>query len=136
MIIEALPEFSQITDNLWLSGIPKNIDKFKYVFNFVGKAVYYISCGQQVTICPFNDCDFMPNETMLHELADAVLVASKKGPTLVHCAAGINRSALVLGMALIKDGMKPVDAINLMRTKRGDIVLYNKTFENWLLTQG
>lgn len=134
-MIEIMPECSQITDTLYLGAIPKDIQQYKYVFNLSGKAAYYISCNQRVMICPFNDCDLVPDEEMLYEIANHVSAAGKKGKTLVHCAAGINRSALILALSLIIDGMKPADAIALLREKRGDIILYNKTFENWLLQQ-
>lgn len=138
-----LPEISKITDTLYLGAQPKDIQQcavlsapFSYVFNFSGQVKYYIACKQKVIICPFNDCDLMPDIDMLHEMSDAMLAASKKGPTLSHCAAGINRSALVLSLTLIKDGMKPKDAIALLREKRGNMVLSNNTFENWLLRNG
>jgi protein-tyrosine phosphatase len=55
---------------------------------------------------------------------------------LVRCQAGLNRSGLVLGLILIKDGLKPAEAIARIRDNRGDDALFNRDFHNWLLTEG
>lgn len=70
------------------------------------------------------------------ELRDIVVTAHrdwKNGKrVLVRCQAGINRSGLVMALMLIREGYTAEDAINLMRTKRGEAVLANKHFEAWL----
>jgi hypothetical protein len=134
---ELIEEYNEIIPNLFLGSHPSDINKFDYVFALNGRPTYYIALGKMVICRPFNDVDClpMPNEEMLHELADLVLKCITKGPTLVHCAAGINRSSLVLGLALIHQGMKPADAVALIREKRSKMCLSNKTFENWLLNQ-
>lgn len=53
-----------------------------------------------------------------------------------NCQAGFNRSGLIAGLALVLDGMAPVDAIALMRAQRSPLVLCNPVFENWLLSYG
>jgi protein-tyrosine phosphatase len=60
----------------------------------------------------------------------------RRGPTLVHCTAGVNRSALIVAAALIQEGMDAAPAIALLRAKRGPDVLFNQNFERWLLTDG
>jgi protein-tyrosine phosphatase len=55
---------------------------------------------------------------------------------LIRCQAGLNRSGLVLALILIKDGVAPEDAINLIRTHRGPDALFNLNFANWLITAG
>ena len=55
---------------------------------------------------------------------------------LVRCQAGLNRSGLVLALILIKDGLKPAEAIARIRDNRGDDALFNRDFHNWLLTEG
>jgi protein-tyrosine phosphatase len=67
------------------------------------------------------------------ELATLVNECRKIGPTLVHCQAGLNRSGLVAGAALVLDGVSPKNAIKLLRENRSPAVLCNKTFESWLL---
>ena len=55
---------------------------------------------------------------------------------LVRCQAGLNRSGLVLALILIKDGLKPAEAIARIRDNRGEDALFNREFNNWLLQEG
>jgi hypothetical protein len=52
---------------------------------------------------------------------------------VVNCAAGLNRSGLIVGRALIALGHEPADAISLIRAARGPRALFNRTFEAFLL---
>jgi protein-tyrosine phosphatase len=75
--------------------------------------------------------DFQTDE--LHDIVVAAHRDWKKGKrVLVRCQAGINRSGLVMALMLIREGYSADEAINLMRTKRGEAVLANKHFESWL----
>jgi hypothetical protein len=141
-LFEIIEEMSQITDTIWVGGHPRTIhnvpeilEPFKYVFCFDGRPSYYAGAGQMVTACAFDDRAYLPDEGMLHHLADMVLAASQKGKTLVHCAGGINRSVLITTLALIKGGMKPLDAIALIRAKRSHHCLSNKVFYDWVVKQ-
>jgi protein-tyrosine phosphatase len=51
----------------------------------------------------------------------------------VNCAAGLNRSGLIVGRALIALGYEPHDAIRRIRAARGPRALFNRTFEEFLL---
>ncbi len=55
---------------------------------------------------------------------------------LVRCQAGLNRSGLVLALILIKDGLSPKAAIDLIRANRGEDALFNRDFHNWLMVEG
>jgi protein-tyrosine phosphatase len=55
---------------------------------------------------------------------------------LVRCQAGLNRSGLVLALILIKDGLKPAEAIARIRDNRGEDALFNQDFHKWLLKEG
>lgn len=66
------------------------------------------------------------------EIARLVNECRAKGPTLVHCQAGLNRSGLIAATALMLDGMTADEAIATLRSSRSPAVLCNKTFENWL----
>ena len=55
---------------------------------------------------------------------------------LVRCQAGLNRSGLVLALILIKDGLSPKAAIDLIRANRGEDALFNRDFYNWLMVEG
>jgi hypothetical protein len=55
---------------------------------------------------------------------------------LVHnCQAGLNRSGLISALSLIERGWLPGHAIQLLRAKRHDLVLCNKSFEKYLRKQ-
>lgn len=66
------------------------------------------------------------------ELATLVNECRADGPTLVHCQAGLNRSGLVAGAALVLSGMTGDEAIAQLRASRSPAVLCNTTFANWL----
>ncbi|MEN9342435.1 MAG: hypothetical protein RIR24_22 [Actinomycetota bacterium] len=69
----------------------------------------------------------------LHELVATAHRDWKAGKkVLIRCQAGINRSGLIMALVLIRDGMNPEEAIELMRTKRARSVLRNRVFEDWL----
>ena len=60
------------------------------------------------------------------------------GPTLIHCQAGLNRSALIAALVLVRscfvaDGE---EAIALLREKRSPAVLCNPTFEQYVREEG
>ena len=76
----------------------------------------------------------------LHRLRQAVDFGYdrwKQGDrVLVRCQAGLNRSGLVLALILIKDGLKPAEAIARIRDNRGEDALFNRDFYNWLMVEG
>ncbi|CAB4871704.1 unannotated protein [freshwater metagenome] len=53
---------------------------------------------------------------------------------LVRCQAGLNRSGLVLALALMIEGYTAQDAIELLRQQRSEFVLCNRQFERWVQT--
>jgi protein-tyrosine phosphatase len=55
---------------------------------------------------------------------------------LVRCQAGLNRSGLVSALILIKDGATPQEAIETIRTHRGEDALFNTSFVDWLMRDG
>lgn len=50
---------------------------------------------------------------------------------LSHCGMGFNRSALVAGLILVRRGMKGVDAVSRIRSRRPG-ALFNETFAAYL----
>lgn len=74
-----------------------------------------------------------PDRDNVVELATLVNDFRAKGNTLVHCQAGLNRSGLIAGAALVLSGYTPEDAIKTLRESRSPAVLCNRTFEEWLL---
>ena len=69
----------------------------------------------------------------IHTLADWVYDEWKSGKkVLVRCQQGWNRSGIIMALALIKDGYKPKDAIDLIRARRSPHALCNKDFVRYL----
>ncbi|MGE5522598.1 MAG: dual specificity protein phosphatase family protein [Rhodospirillaceae bacterium] len=130
----SVPLFSQITDNLWTGGCPVGAspDEFQFVISLYPWEPYAVPEHTTHLVARLYDSHDIPDERQLNAIADYVNAVSRIGPTLVHCQAGLNRSALVAGLALIRSGMHPDDAIRLLREKRCDAVLCNEHFERWL----
>jgi protein-tyrosine phosphatase len=53
----------------------------------------------------------------------------------VNCAAGLNRSGLLVGRALIEFGHPPLEAIDLVRSARGPWALSNVGFTRFLIIE-
>lgn len=134
-----MPLVTHITDNLYVGGCINNAklgDDFKHVVSLYKWERYKLGPDTQRHEFTMYDSADMETNEQIHEIADLVNECLKDGKTLVHCQAGLNRSNLISGLALIKQGMAPGDAINLLREKRSPVVLCNEAFENWLMTQG
>jgi protein-tyrosine phosphatase len=54
---------------------------------------------------------------------------------LIHCHSGLNRASLLSGRTLIRRGMDPKEAVDLIRKRRSPDVLHNEVFERWLLEE-
>lgn len=133
-----VPLFSHIDGNLWTGGCPriKAPAHFKFIVSLYPWEPYEIHQHQCCTQAYLFDHGAIPDIELMEILAAHVNACRAAGPTLVHCQAGLNRSALVAGLALVRGGLtRPADAIRLLREKRCDAVLCNQNFEQWLLTQ-
>lgn len=71
-------------------------------------------------------------DAMGEQVASRVRVGER---VVVNCAAGLNRSGLLVGRALIALGYAPVEAIELVRQARGIHALSNHRFAAWLLLE-
>jgi len=80
------------------------------------------------------DSDLDPeHHTHLDEMAEVVEKSVRNGrKTLVRCQAGLNRSALIAGLAMLRLGYSADDAIRAMRQKRSPYVLCNESFVAYL----
>lgn len=76
------------------------------------------------------------NYAPIQHLADLVVDAMDAGQSvLVRCHAGLNRSALVAGLALLKRGWTLAQVLERMRAARSPHVLFNASFVAYLRTQ-
>lgn len=132
-----IPLISHITGNLWSGGCIGGVtlpSKFKYVVSLYMWEKYALPYGCSRIEVEMYDSGTLPDEHLLHSLAELVVDLSSKAPTLVHCQAGLNRSGLISALALVTMGHEAEEAVALLREKRSPLVLCNKTFENWVLT--
>jgi hypothetical protein len=135
-----LPLLSSITDDLWIGGVSAGLilpERFVHVVSLHPWLPYFVNHPiRSVHAMPMADSDELPDLAMLEALARLVNVCRRDGVTLVHCQVGLNRSALLAGLALVRDGTAPATAISLMREQRSEHVLCNAVFEAWLRRQG
>ena len=134
-----VPYISQVKEHLWQGGcaigleLPRDIE---YVVSLYPWESYeYHSEVRGVVSEELYDGPLTNQTDRLYSLARIVNEFRSLGPTLVHCQAGLNRSGLISGLALIIDGMEPAAAITLLRKRRSRAVLCNRAFERWLLSR-
>jgi hypothetical protein len=134
------PLISHVEGNLWQGGCREDVSlggKFKHIISLYPWERYYpggpLDSFVEVRLY---DRGSVPDEEQLETLARWINNCRDYGTTLVHCQAGLNRSGLLAGLALVRAGMEPAAAIALLRKSRSPAVLCNKVFEEWLLSQG
>ncbi len=130
----SVPLFSQIDGNLWMGGCPvkQAPEYFKFIISLYPWGMYNHADHQVYTEATLFDSNAIPNKDTLDALVAHINTCRKLGPTLVHCQAGLNRSGLLTAMALVAEGMAPRAAIKLLREKRCDAVLCNRSFVSML----
>lgn len=134
-----VPVITDITDTLWMGGVLDGLVLPREVRHLVTLYPWERYRGREqleseVVIRLFDDAaNFDPQPYL--ELADWVAHRSAQGVTLVHCQAGLNRSGLVTGLALVNQGYSGEAALALLRDRRGPAVLCNPTFEAFLLSR-
>lgn len=95
-------------------GVPTAADQFLYVY------------------LPIHDGD-LPNLERLHAVAALGAELLAKGHrVLSHCGMGLNRSALVAALVMMRGGMPAARAVAQLRERRPG-ALFNEVFANWLL---
>jgi hypothetical protein len=133
-----VPLITHVGGNLWQGGCIGGVrlpDDFEFVVSLYPWEQYEIGPNTVRLEVKLYDSETIPDERQLHDIARIINAFRAKGKTLVHCQAGLNRSALTTGLALILDGMSPSRAIALLRERRCNAVLCNKAFETWLLSR-
>lgn len=138
--------WNEVVPGLWMGGTDVRngsltagvvADEFDVVFSFSGATEYGPADGVPHNVFRFADAglDYFL-EQKVAELADQVAAEVAVGrKVLVRCTGGLNRSGLVIGMALIKMGRTPEEAIALVRAARGPYALCNGAFVKHLKAQ-
>lgn len=132
-----VPYISEVTDNLWQGGcatglvLPAHIEHVVSLYPWERYTVRH-ELDSMLSVRLYDSLDVAGRDDLV-ALARWVNRCRRLGPTLVHCQAGLNRSGLVAGLALVLDGRDPSEAIALLRESRSPAVLCNPAFEAWLL---
>lgn len=133
------PLITPIDDNFWQGGCINGVNLqgfFKHIVSLYPWEQYQAGAPlDSFTEVRLYDGPVVPDEEQLYTLAKWVNVCRQHGRTLVHCQAGLNRSGLVAGLALVLSGMSPDAAIAKLRQGRSPAVLSNPRFETWLRVQ-
>jgi protein-tyrosine phosphatase len=133
-----VPFISHVTGNLWHGGCEAGLVLPEFIENLVSLYPwerYKVKHPMQSeTYVRMHDAHGEFDVEQVEAIARWVNVCCERGPTLVHCQAGLNRSSLIAGVALIFGGMSPEVAIKTLREARSPAVLCNSTFEDWLLS--
>lgn len=132
-----VPYISKITDTLWQGGCQHGLKlpiEVEHVVSLYPWEAYELTHDLQSYLSvALHDSLDLPDRAQMVALARWINVCRKNGVTLVHCQAGLNRSGLLAGLALVLDGFTPIEAIELLRLSRSSAVLCNPVFEQWLL---
>jgi protein-tyrosine phosphatase len=125
-----VPLISHVQGNLWQGGCVPGVrlpDDFDFVVSLYPWGRYELGPNTVRVEIEMYDAQEVPDEAQLLQIAKIVNAFRAKGKTLVHCQAGLNRSALVSALALVLDGIPASEAITLLRERRSDAVLCNAT---------
>lgn len=127
---------SHIQDNLYVGGCINGIelgDFFGHIFSMYAWERYSFSDDTKFHEVVMYDNGVVDVEAV-NKYSKLIVDALDTGENvLVHCQAGINRSNLLSGAALVRMGHTPEDAIALLRNGRSNLVLANGVFEEFLL---
>jgi hypothetical protein len=128
-----------IDENFWQGGCINGVNLqgfFKHIVSLYPWERYVPGCELDSFVeVRLYDGPVVPDEFQLYNLARHINFCRQHGRTLVHCQAGLNRSGLLAGLALVQSGIAPKDAIAKLRSSRSNAVLCNAKFATWLMEQ-
>lgn len=136
-----MPFMTQVTDNLWHGGVepglvlPENIDFVLSLFPWT-EYEFDHPLKERVTVQMYDSVDQGLNQVA--ELAEWANRRRAEGNVFVHCQAGLNRSSLIIGAALLLagDARTGQEAVDLIRARRDPACLINPAFESYILAGG
>lgn len=136
-----VPFISPIADNLWQGGcqaglvLPTNINFLVSLYPWERYTINHQLRGE-LYIRMYDDRTQPVIKEQVKRVAELVNYWRHQGNVLVHCQAGLNRSALVAIYALMLEGANAKESIKSLRESRSPAVLCNPAFEEWLVKEG
>lgn len=132
-----VPFISHIVGNLWMGGVRDGLvlpTQIRHVVSLAPWWSYSYHDGVRSLLQIYMHDSEEQTFEQVDGIARWVYACMDDGPTLVHCQAGLNRSALISARALMLGGCvaEPAEAIALLRERRDPAVLCNPSFESWL----
>lgn len=136
----------QVSHNLWVGGLPtdaKAVDKHFDALVLAAREFQDIFPvhkypGTKLLLAPLDD-DKLTSQDKATALSTAIKVhelMQKDKRVLVACAAGVNRSSLIAGLAMILGGDSAQEAITKIRAQRkpptGSTPLFNTHFTKFM----
>jgi protein-tyrosine phosphatase len=119
-------QWTEILPGLYQGVIPDGPLPVDCILDLFDRAAYEHGASERRAF-HLSDGDTVPPE--LDDLAAWVTERLDQGKSVyVHCAAGLNRSGLVVARVLVARGMTGKDAIALLRNRRSPAVLCNEAF--------
>lgn len=135
-VLFEMPMVTHLKGSLWLGGVFDTLllpERFRYVISMHANEAYALS--PRTTRFQYSLGDTVAEQSF-DDLIPAVLavefalgLVGVEQDVLVHCQYGLNRSALVAGIVLVRQGLSGEAAIELMRSTRTPAVLCNARFE-------
>lgn len=136
-----MPFMTQVTDNLWHGGVEPGLvlpDHIDFVLSLYPWSEYefHHPLQERLTVTMYDSES--QGFDQVAELAEWVNRRRKKGTVFVHCQAGLNRSSLIVGSALLLAGDVRTgrEAVDLIRARRDPACLINPAFEDYILAGG
>lgn len=132
---EVIPGLAQ-ADTTWTPAELLDAHGFDVVFDLCGWPRTEGMEDRPYVFFQLDDVPSIPDPRAIDDLGAAVAALVRAGErVVVNCAAGLNRSGLVVGRALIELGHPPAEAIRLVREARGPWALSNVEFARYLLIE-
>lgn len=127
-----VPYISHIEGNLYQGGSDPHLQLPHFFKHYISVAPWYNyrvnhELESHMSVIMYDSLS--QGVEQVDALANWINVCVKDGPTLVHCQAGLNRSGLIAGRALMLQGKTADEAIKLLRETRSPAVLCNPAFE-------
>ena len=127
-----IPLMTEVAPFLWVGGAAGTVlpEKIQHVVSLIGDGGYEIRHPvSSMLLVHWED-----STTQSLDQADAIAswAYSCTGDVLVHCIAGLNRSALIAARVMMLSGLTADSAIREIREKRSEFCLHNPHFEGWL----